>query len=176
MAAKRLNWCLALQRLKLGSRRIEPCELHHFDMALRVALESAARPDTDVPAALRRLGGCPTDEGNLVLEKFAEAIFAYWLNGRAQPEAVVPGFIWNRCVRMSLTNQIPRPLLMPRYSHQYVAQLLAQHDCGALVELQGIALGWAGFEAKNPSFGWPQPIFAVLEMLTWLAQADRSGV
>lgn len=77
---------------------------------------------------------------------------------------------------MSLPNQIPRPLLMPRYSDQYVAQLLAQHDYGALVDLQGIALGWAGFEAKKPSCGWPQPIFAVLEMLTWLAQADRSGV
>lgn len=64
---------------------------------------------------------------------------------------------------------------MPRYSDQYVAQLLAQHDYGALVDLQGIALGWAGFEADDPSFGWPQPIFAVFEMLTWLAQADRSG-
>ena len=65
---------------------------------------------------------------------------------------------------------------MPRYSDQYVAQLLAQHDYGALVDLQGIALGWAGFEADDPSFGWPHPIFAVFEMLTWLAQADRSGV
>lgn len=65
---------------------------------------------------------------------------------------------------------------MSRYSPQYVAQLVAQHDYSALVDLQGIALGWDRFDATNPSFGWPQPIFAVFEILTWLAQADRSGV
>lgn len=65
---------------------------------------------------------------------------------------------------------------MPRYSDQYVAQLLAQHDYDALVDLQGIASGWAGFDAGDSSFGWPRPVFAVFEMLTWLAQADRSGV
>jgi hypothetical protein len=65
---------------------------------------------------------------------------------------------------------------MPRYSAQYLAQLLTQHDYGALVDLQGIALGWDGLDANLPYFGWPQPIFVVFEMLTWLAQADRSGV
>lgn len=65
---------------------------------------------------------------------------------------------------------------MPRYSAQYLAKLLAQRDYGALVELQGIALGWDGVDANLPSYGWPQPIFVVFEMLTWLAQADRSGV
>jgi len=65
---------------------------------------------------------------------------------------------------------------MSRYSAQYVAQLVAQHDYGALVDLQGIALGWDRFDASDPSFGLPQPLFAVFEVLTWLAQADRSGV
>lgn len=65
---------------------------------------------------------------------------------------------------------------MSRYSAQYVAQLVAQHDYGALVDLQGIALGWDRFNANDPSFGLPQPLFAVFEILTWLAQADRSGV
>ncbi|WP_070360084.1 hypothetical protein [Duganella sp. HH105] len=64
---------------------------------------------------------------------------------------------------------------MPRYSDQYLSQLLAQRDYGALADLQGIALGWDGYDAKLPSFGWPQPIFVVFEILTWLAQADRSG-
>jgi hypothetical protein len=65
---------------------------------------------------------------------------------------------------------------MSRYSAQYVAQLIAQQDYGALVDLQGIALGWDRFDANDPSFGWPQPIFVVFEILTWLAQGDRSGV
>lgn len=65
---------------------------------------------------------------------------------------------------------------MSRYSAQYVAQLVAQQDYGALVDLQGITLGWDRFDPKDLSFGLPQPIFAVFEVLTWLAQADRSGV
>ena len=65
---------------------------------------------------------------------------------------------------------------MSRYSAQYLAQLLRQRDYGALVDLQGIALGWEGFDKEIPSFGWPEPIFAVFELVTWLAQADRSGV
>lgn len=65
---------------------------------------------------------------------------------------------------------------MPRYSTQYLSQLHTQRDYAALVELQGVALGWEGYDAKLPSFGWPQPIFVVFEILTWLAQADRSGV
>lgn len=65
---------------------------------------------------------------------------------------------------------------MPRYSAQYLAQLLTQGDYAALVDLQGIAIGWDGFDASVPCFGLPSPIFAVFEVLTWLAQADRSGV
>jgi hypothetical protein len=65
---------------------------------------------------------------------------------------------------------------MSRYSAQYVAQLVAQRDYGALVDLQGIALGWDCFDVNDPSFGLPQPLFVVFEILTWLAQADRSGV
>jgi hypothetical protein len=65
---------------------------------------------------------------------------------------------------------------MPRYSPQYLAQLLTQRDYGALVDLQGVATGWDGFDASVPSFGLPGPIFVVFEMLVWLATADRSGV
>ncbi|MBV6322656.1 hypothetical protein [Duganella violaceipulchra] len=65
---------------------------------------------------------------------------------------------------------------MPRYSAQYLSQLLTRRDYGALVDLQGVALGWEGYDARLPSFGWPQPIFVIFEILTWLAQADRSGV
>lgn len=65
---------------------------------------------------------------------------------------------------------------MPRYSAHYLAQLLRQRDYSALVDLQGIALGWEGFDKEIPAFGWPAPIFVVFELLTWLAQADRSGV
>ena len=65
---------------------------------------------------------------------------------------------------------------MTRYSTHYLSQLLNQHDYAALVDLQGVALGWSGFDVSHPSFGWPQPIFVVFELLTWLAQADRSGV
>ncbi|MYM96366.1 hypothetical protein [Duganella vulcania] len=65
---------------------------------------------------------------------------------------------------------------MPRYSDHYLAQLLAQRDYLALVDLQGVASGWEGFDKNLPSFGWPCPIFVVFELVTWLAQADRSGV
>jgi len=65
---------------------------------------------------------------------------------------------------------------MPRYSTHYLDQLLAQRDYGALCDLQAIATGWDGFDPAAPSFRYPRPVFAVFEMLTWLAQADRSGV
>ena len=65
---------------------------------------------------------------------------------------------------------------MPRYSTSYLAQLLERRDYTALVDLQGVALGWEGFSKDDPSFGWPLPVFVVFELLTWLAVADRSGV
>lgn len=65
---------------------------------------------------------------------------------------------------------------MPRYSSHYLDQLLDQRDYAALVDLQAIATGWEGFDPGAPSFGCPRPVFAVFEMLTWLAQAVRSGV
>ena len=64
---------------------------------------------------------------------------------------------------------------MRRYSAQYITQLLAQRDYGALVDLQGVGLGWDGFDSEHPTFGWPYPIFAVFELVTWIAHADRSG-
>lgn len=65
---------------------------------------------------------------------------------------------------------------MPRYSAQFLSQLLARRDYSALVGLQSVALGWEGYDARVPSFGWPHPIFVIFEILTWFAQADRSGV
>ena len=65
---------------------------------------------------------------------------------------------------------------MARYSTQFLSQLLDRHDYAALVDLQGVAMGWSGFDMGHPTFGWPRPIFVVFELLTWLAQADRSGV
>ena len=65
---------------------------------------------------------------------------------------------------------------MARYSTQFLSQLLDQHDYAALVDLQGVAMGWSGFDMGHTTFGWPRPIFVVFELLTWLAQADRSGV
>jgi hypothetical protein len=65
---------------------------------------------------------------------------------------------------------------MPRYSAHYLTQLLAQRNYEALVDLQGVALGWDGFDTEHPSFGCPYPIFVVFELVTWLAHSDRSGV
>jgi len=65
---------------------------------------------------------------------------------------------------------------MPRYSQQYIANLIAQHDYGALVDLQRPASGSKLYDTKHPSFGWPCAIFVIFELATWIAQADRSGV
>lgn len=65
---------------------------------------------------------------------------------------------------------------MPRYSEQYITRLIAQHDYGALVDLAGVASGSELFDTKHPSSGLPRPIFVVFELITWIAQADRSSV
>lgn len=65
---------------------------------------------------------------------------------------------------------------MPRYSQQYIANLIAQQDYGALVDLQGAASGSELYDTKHPSFGWPCAIFVIFELVTWIAHADRSGV
>lgn len=65
---------------------------------------------------------------------------------------------------------------MPRYSQQYIANLIAQHDYDALVDLQRAASGSELYDTKHPSFGWPCAIFVIFELVTWIAQADRSGV
>lgn len=65
---------------------------------------------------------------------------------------------------------------MPRYSQQYIANLIGQHDYEALVDLQRAASGSTLYDTRHPSFGWPCAIFVIFELVTWIAQADRSGV
>lgn len=65
---------------------------------------------------------------------------------------------------------------MPRYSEQYITRLIAQHGYGALVDLAGIASGSELFVAKHPSAGLPRPIFVIFELITWIAQTDRSTI
>lgn len=64
---------------------------------------------------------------------------------------------------------------MPRYSDQYVNKLLEQGDYDALVQLQGIVIGWDGFAPKLIAYGLPASIFTFVEVLTWFAQSLRSG-
>lgn len=64
---------------------------------------------------------------------------------------------------------------MPRYSDQYIANLLKERNNSALVALQGIALGSDLYNREVPLYGLPSPISTVYEIATWVAQADRSG-
>ncbi|MBA4232273.1 hypothetical protein D7S78_18770 [Ralstonia pickettii] len=64
---------------------------------------------------------------------------------------------------------------MPRYSQDYLMQLLASSEFDALVELQGILLSWPGIDARKPDYGAPPSAFAFIEALTWFSQTIRSG-
>jgi len=62
---------------------------------------------------------------------------------------------------------------MAKFSQAYLNSLFSSHDYSNLVELFGYLQD--GLSRDEPTYGYPEPAFLVLESLIWFAQANRSG-
>jgi hypothetical protein len=57
---------------------------------------------------------------------------------------------------------------MPKFSQGYLDALFSSRDYGKLVELSGYLQ--EGLSRSDPTYGYPQPVFVLVESLLWFAQ------
>jgi hypothetical protein len=62
---------------------------------------------------------------------------------------------------------------MPKFSQGYLDALFSSRDYGKLVEPSGYLQ--EGLSRSDPTYGYPRPVFVLVESLLWFAQAIRSG-
>ncbi|MBI2837560.1 MAG: hypothetical protein HYX75_04560 [Acidobacteria bacterium] len=66
--------------------------------------------------------------------------------------------------------------MKPKFSRPYLDKLFSSAEYSQLVELSGILCGSEIFDPDEPDYGFPTPVFVLVESLVWFAQASRSGV
>jgi hypothetical protein len=62
-----------------------------------------------------------------------------------------------------------------KFSQAYLDQLFSAPDFCKFVEIDGYLVGSDTYDRREPTYGFPAPVFVFVESLCWFSQTIRSG-